>query len=80
MKKTLITALFLLSISFTTSELFAQAPPPPSGGHGAGGNQPANGGGGAPIGGGLGILLALGAAYGGKKLYTAFKQREELDA
>lgn len=79
MKKILITALFLLSISFTTSELFAQVPPPPPGGHGEGGNQPANGGG-APIGGGLGILLALGAAYGGKKLYTAFKEREELDS
>ncbi|MCK9453053.1 MAG: hypothetical protein M0Q90_15270 [Bacteroidales bacterium] len=78
MKKIIITALFLLSISFTTSELSAQVPPPPPGGHGEGGNQPA--GGGTPIGGGLGILLALGAAYGGKKLYTAFKQREELDA
>lgn len=80
MKKLIIAALFLLSISFTTSELYAQAPPPPpGGGHGAGGNQPA-GGGNAPIGGGLGILLALGAAYGGKKLYKAFKEREELDA
>ncbi|MBZ0242763.1 MAG: hypothetical protein K8F24_06090 [Bacteroidales bacterium] len=80
MKKLIIAALFLLSISFTTSELYAQAPPPPpGGGHGAGGNQPA-GGGNAPIGGGLGILLALGAAYGGKKLYKAFKERKELDA
>ncbi len=80
MKKILITAFFLLSISFTTSELSAQVPPPPPDGHGEGGNQGAGEGGGAPIGGGLGILLALGAAYGGKKLYTAFKEREELDA
>ena len=80
MKKIIITALFLLSISFTTSELSAQVPPPPPDGHGEGGNQGAGEGGGAPIGGGLGILLALGAAYGGKKIYTAFKQREELDA
>lgn len=80
MKKILITALFLLSISFTTSELAAQVPPPPpGGGHGESGNQPAEGGG-APIGGGLGILLALGAAYGGKKLYKAFQEREELDS
>jgi len=78
MKKLIIAALFLLSISFTTSELYAQAPPPPPGGHGEGGNQPA--GGGTPIGGGLVILLTLGAAYGGKKLYKAFKEKEELDA
>ena len=31
-------------------------------------------GGGAPIGGGLFILLGLGAAYGGKKLYQYKKQ------
>jgi hypothetical protein len=79
MKKLIIAALFLLSISFTTSELYAQVPPPPPGGHGEGGNQPAEGGG-APIGGGLVILLTLGAAYGGKKLYKAFKEKEELDA
>lgn len=45
------------------------APPPPSG-HGAGGNQgPA----GAPIDGGLGILLVMGAVYGGKKLIQSRK-------
>jgi hypothetical protein len=33
-------------------------------------------GGGAPIGGGTFILLALGATYGGKKLYTL--QKEEV--
>lgn len=77
MKKILITALFLLSLSFTTSELAAQVPPPPPGGHGEGGNQPANGGGGAPIGGGLGILLALGAAYGGRKVYKFYQDKSE---
>lgn len=76
MKKILITALFLLSLSFTTSELAAQVPPPPPGGHGEGGNQPAEGGG-APIGGGLGILLALGAAYGGRKVYKVWKDKAE---
>jgi len=33
-------------------------------------------GGGAPIGGGTLILLALGAAYGGKKLHTLQKEEE----
>ncbi|MBZ0243437.1 MAG: hypothetical protein K8F24_09510 [Bacteroidales bacterium] len=75
MKKILITALFLLSLSFTTSELAAQVPPPPPGGHGEGGNQPA--GGSTPIGGGLGILMALGAAYGGRKVYKAWKDKAE---
>jgi len=78
MKKILITALFLLSLSFTTAELFAQAPPPPpSGGHGQGGNQGAGEGGGAPIGGGLAILLSLGAAYGGRKVYKVWKDKAE---
>jgi len=76
MKKILITALFLLSLSFTTAELFAQAPPPPpSGGHGGTGNKPA--GGPSPIGGGLAILLSLGAAYGGRKVYKAWKDKAE---
>jgi hypothetical protein len=42
-------------------------PPPPPGGHGSTQNQPP--GGGAPVGSGLAILLSLGAAYGGKKVY-----------
>jgi hypothetical protein len=42
-------------------------PPPPPGDHGSTQNQPP--GGGAPVGSGLAILLALGAAYGGKKMY-----------
>ncbi len=37
------------------------------------GNTPV--GGGAPIGGGIFIMLALGAAYGGKKVYE-FKKRK----
>jgi len=78
MKKIILTALFLLSLSFTTAELFAQAPPPPPpGGHGEGGNQPAGPGGSGPIGGGLGILLALGAAYGGRKVYKFYQEKTE---
>jgi hypothetical protein len=47
-------------------------PPPPNGGpnngHGQGGNQPA--GPDAPIGGGLEILIALGAIYASKKVFS----------
>ncbi len=42
-----------------------QAPPPPQT-HGVGGEVP---GGGAPIGEGLIMLIAMGAAYGAKKIY-----------
>jgi hypothetical protein len=71
-----LTFLFL----FTQSTAFAQgSPPPPPGGGGTGGNenQPGEGGGGAPIGGGTAILLALGAAYAGKKVYKHWKNIEE---
>lgn len=73
---------FILVLSFvvvyllTASNAFAQTPPPPpppGGGSGGNNNQP---GGGAPIGGGLGILLALGAAYGARKIYF-YKQKLE---
>lgn len=53
----------------------AQGPPPPPGDHGGDQNVPANGGG-APIGGGIAILLTLGAAWGGKKVYQAYKNEE----
>jgi len=48
--------------------LFAQNPPHPNGGNapGSGTNTPV--GGGAPIDGGIGILITLGAAYGLKKV------------
>lgn len=68
----IITAIFAL----TSSILIAQGPPPPpSGGHGSSTNQPA--GGGAPIEGGLGILLALGAAYGARKAYQHWNKEEQ---
>ena len=49
-------------------------PKPPSNGyvHGSGQNQPAPGGG-APIDGGLSILLLLGSAFGGAKVYKLRK-------
>ena len=54
-----------LLIAFTLN-VFSQPNPP--GNHGSGNNEAP--GGGAPIGGGLLILLGLGAVYGGKKLYN----------
>jgi hypothetical protein len=66
--KTLAT---LITITLLTINLSAQTPPPPNGGNNpsepGSGNTPV--GGGASIAGGIGILLAMGAAYGGKKVY-----------
>jgi hypothetical protein len=71
MKKTLkyLPVLLMLVAMLWTAQTFAQGtpPPPPSGGHGQTGNSPP--GGNAPIGGGLAIMLVLGAAYAGKKAY-----------
>ena len=54
----------------------AQPPPPP----GSGTSGPTSNnqiGGNAPIGGGLFILLGLGAAYGGRKLYQLREENLE---
>ncbi|MDZ7740518.1 MAG: hypothetical protein U5Q03_01835 [Bacteroidota bacterium] len=52
--------------------LFSQdVPPPPPPDHGSEGNQP---GGCGSIGGGLLILLGLGGAYGGFKIYQRKKK------
>jgi hypothetical protein len=55
---------------FIANPVYAEPPNPP-GGHGGGGNQPPAG---APLDGGLSILLALGAGYGGLKLYRNKKR------
>lgn len=44
-------------------------PPGMPGGHGESGDAPP--GGGAPIASGMAILIALGGAYAGKKVYTS---------
>lgn len=69
-KAILTTAIFISSVL-----LFAQ-PTPPGGGyqHGVGGNQQP--GGGAPIDGGFSILLAMGAIYATKKIYSLRKTEE----
>jgi len=50
-----------------TGQVLAQDPPSPPGGHGGSGNA------GAPIDGGAGILLSIGAAYGVRKLYQIYR-------
>ncbi len=75
MKKNIKSLLLILVFTLFAATGFTQPPPPPSGaGHGASGNQT---GGNAPIGGGLLILLGLGAAYGGKKLYNMHAEEIE---
>ena len=69
MKRTtkILATTFLLAFIFSVSPAISQEPPhPPSSGHGMTGNVP--GGPSAPIDGGLSILLALGAAYGFRKV------------
>jgi len=64
----------LVVVAFLSAPLFllAQNPPHPGGGNPPGGGDPPVGGG-APIDGGLSILIVMGAAYGAKKTYKAFK-------
>jgi len=75
MKKTIITLLAVVAISFQLSVL-AQGPPPPNNGNGNpnGGNTPV--GGGVPVAGGIFILLTLSALYAGKKYFQ--KKEEEI--
>lgn len=72
MKKTIL----VIAIVLGGLDVFAQPTPPTGGsGHkGAGENGPI--GGGAPIDGGFSILMALGAFYGGKKLYDLRKEKQ----
>lgn len=65
----IVTALLICAPAFTYN-VFADQPPDPGGGPGTG--DPV--GGGSPIGGGLLIMVALGAAYSGKKVYDARKK------
>ncbi len=65
MKRFIIFYSILFSLLLSFQSVMAQANPPNT--HG----------GGAPIGGGLFILLGLGAAYGGKKWYDHRKTNLE---
>ena len=78
LRKFLLTLVFLFASMFMihaiADEPLDAPPPPPGGGHGGGGNQQ-----GAPIDGGLGILMALGAGYGTWKLYKSRKAEKEAE-
>ena len=66
------TSLFVSLICISLS-VFADPPTPPA--------DPSNGGGtgpvGAPIDGGLGILLAMGAVYGGTRYYKERRKKNK---
>jgi hypothetical protein len=72
MIKSILRIALIIAMAIAGEFLFAQPVPPSGAGHGAQGSQPA--GNGAPIGSGLTIMLAMFAAYGGKKAYTNYKQ------
>jgi hypothetical protein len=85
LKKIIVT----LAIVIAITNLSAQVNPPTPNGDGANPTDPGSGntavgdggGGGAPIGGGLFILLGLGAAYGGKKIYGNYQAgKDSLEA
>ncbi len=72
--KKLVLLIFGIVLSVALS---AQIPPSPNGDGSAptgGGHTPV--GGGAPLGGGIGILLALGVGYGLKKVYSVESEQD----
>jgi len=66
--------ILVAAVTMSLNSIAQGPPPPPSGGSNNSGNQ---NGGNAPIGGGLFVLLGLGAAYGGKKIYQLYREGEE---
>ena len=76
-KKLIKGGLVLLIFAFMAGGVVAQSggpPPPPDGGHGSGGDQSPGEGGSAPVGSGLVMIVAMGAAYGGTKYYNYRKK------
>ena len=73
--KTLKLILVLVAIMALPLLSLCDVPPPPPVGGGGGTPGPV----GAPIDGGVGILLAMGMAYGGKKLYAMRKEKDKLE-
>ena len=73
-KKLILVAVFSL---FMVVAFAQNPPPPPGGGTGSENNSGNQLGGNAHIGGGMIILLALGLAYGGKRLYDLKKEQKE---
>jgi len=69
--KLIITGIFISALSFG---LMAQNPPDPPDGHGS--DQDQEPGGNAPLSGGVYILLGLGLAYGGKRVYDLNRKQQ----
>ena len=70
--KTLKKIITLAVLTFALSTVTAQSPPPPNGDTDPtsdGSTRVGDDGSSAPIGGGVAMLVAMGAAYGGKKYY-----------
>ncbi|MDZ7778121.1 MAG: hypothetical protein U5L09_22125 [Bacteroidales bacterium] len=74
MKKILISIILTCFFFMLSFVVMAQPPSPP--GPDTGDSEPI--GGEVPIGSGIGILIALGAAYGGKKIYNLYSQDKEM--
>ncbi len=75
MKKILIKLTFIIALTISSIALLAQGPPPPPGDPTSGGVGPV--GGPAPIGGGIAILLSLGAATADAKCINTGKARKK---
>lgn len=75
MKKNIITLTIILATALSPAILMAQSDGPGNPGGEPGGETPI--GGGAPVGSGLAILMGMGAAYGGRKLYKLNKEKKE---
>ena len=71
---TLAISICISILLLSVSKVNAQIPPNPGNGSDPGGGSTPVGGGSAPSGSGFGILLVLGAAYGGKKVYDLKKK------
>ena len=80
--KKLFIIIFLIASPLVINNVLADDPPAPGGSPtlGGGGAGPVGGqpGGNSPIDGGLSILIALGVAYGSKKVYSLRKVQETL--
>lgn len=74
LRKFLLIAIFAL---FSVIAFGQNPPPPPGGGSGSGNNGGNQLGGNAHIGGGLLILLTMGLAYGGKRIYNLRASKKE---
>jgi|AntRauTorcE11898_2_1112593.scaffolds.fasta_scaffold01732_3 hypothetical protein len=74
MKTIKITTIAFLIFVLPLISLGQGSVPPPPSDHGQSDNQSPNDGGTAPIGGGVAMLLTMGAAYGGKKYYDYRKK------